>query len=88
MAKQKNEIEQKPLPASLYTEEYFLTACEGYEEFIESEGVHLSRRLNDAFEVAQVEPGMRVLDVGCGRGEIIRHCIRLGIEVFGIDYAR
>ncbi len=79
--------ENQSLPSTLYTEEYFLTACEGYDVFIESEGQHLSRRLQDAFAVAEVKPGMRVLDVGCGRGEIIRHCMRLGVEVYGIDYA-
>ena len=79
--------EQKPLPSDLYTEEYFLTACEGYDVFIESEGQHLSRRLHDAFAVADVQPGMRLLDVGCGRGEILRHCMQLGIEAYGMDYA-
>jgi ubiquinone/menaquinone biosynthesis C-methylase UbiE len=79
--------EQKPLPSDLYTEEYFLTACEGYDVFIESEGQHLSRRLHDAFAVANVQPGMRLLDVGCGRGEILRHCMQLGIDAYGIDYA-
>ena len=79
--------QKKSLPSSLYTEEYFLTACEGYDEFLESEGRHLSRRLSDAFSMADVQPGMRLLDVGCGRGEIIRHCMRLGVEAVGIDYA-
>ena len=79
--------EQKSLPSDLYTEEYFLTACEGYDIFIESEGQHLSRRLHDAFAVANVEPGMRLLDVGCGRGEILRHCMQLGVEAYGMDYA-
>lgn len=79
--------EGKSLPSSLYTEEYFLTACEGYDVFLESEGKHLSRRLHDAFSKADVRAGMRLLDVGCGRGEIIRHCMHLGIEAFGIDYA-
>ncbi len=79
--------EKKSLPSTLYTEEYFLTACEGYDVFIESEGQHLSRRLRDAFAVAEVNSGMRVLDAGCGRGEIISHCMRLGVEVYGIDYA-
>jgi cyclopropane fatty-acyl-phospholipid synthase-like methyltransferase len=79
--------EKKSRPSTLYTEEYFLTACEGYDIFLESEGRHLSRRLNDAFNVAEVHAGMKLLDVGCGRGEIIRHCMRLGIDAFGIDYA-
>lgn len=79
--------ERKSLPSTLYTEEYFLTACEGYDEFIASEGQHLSRRLRDALAVAEVQPGMRVLDVGCGRGEILRHCMALGVEAYGMDYA-
>jgi len=79
--------ERKSLPSTLYTEEYFLTACEGYDVFLESEGAHLSRRLRDAFALADVRPGMRVLDLGCGRGEILRHCMRLGIEAHGMDYA-
>ncbi len=79
--------QKKSLPSTLYTEEYFLTACEGYDEFLESEGQHLSRRLRDAFAMAGVESGMRLLDVGCGRGEIIRHCMSLGIDAYGIDYA-
>ena len=77
----------RSLPSTLYTEEYFLTACEGYDVFLETEGQQLSRRLRDAFAVADVRPGMRVLDLGCGRGEIVRHCMRLGIEAYGIDYA-
>lgn len=80
-------VGEQPLPSTLYTEEYFLTACEGYDVFLASEGVQLSRRLQDAFSVAGVTPSMRVLDVGCGRGEILRHCMRLGAEVHGIDYA-
>jgi ubiquinone/menaquinone biosynthesis C-methylase UbiE len=78
---------QQPLPPALYTEEYFLTACEGYDEFTRSEGEQLSRRLAAAFKLAEVTPGMTILDVGCGRGEILRHCARLGADAYGIDYA-
>jgi len=77
----------KPVCPERYDEGYFLGACEGYAEFIASEGAHLSRRLGQAFEVAEVAPGMRVLDVGCGRGEILRHCARLGARAYGVDYA-
>ncbi len=75
------------MSSNIYTEEYFRTACEGYDEFNQSEGAHLSRRLKAAFELAEVGPGMAVLDVGCGRGEILRHCANLGADAYGIDYA-
>jgi len=28
-----------------------------------------------------------VLDVGCGRGEILQHCAQLGAQAYGVDYA-
>jgi len=81
--------DKRPQPVSpeLYTEEYFLTACEGYEDFIASDGENLSRRLKAAFELAAVEPDMKVLDVACGRGEIVRQCALLGADAYGFDYA-
>jgi cyclopropane fatty-acyl-phospholipid synthase-like methyltransferase len=79
---------EKPLSSDLYTEEYFRTACEGFEEFNKTEGEHLSRRLKQAFEFASVTPGMKVLDLGCGRGEIVRHVARIGAESYGVDYAK
>lgn len=79
--------EPQPLPPTLYTEEYFRTACEGYDEFNTTEGEHLSRRLASAFALAEITRGMTILDVGCGRGEILRHCAALGANAFGIDYA-
>ena len=81
-------VEQaQPVCPERYDEAYFLGSCEGYAEFISSEGAHLSRRLSQAFETAEVTPGMRVLDIGCGRGEILRHCAKLGARAYGVDYA-
>jgi cyclopropane fatty-acyl-phospholipid synthase-like methyltransferase len=78
---------EQPLPSNLYDEQYFLSACEGYEEFRQTQGEQLSRRLREAFAVAQIAPGMQVLDVGCGRGEILRHCAQLGARAYGVDYS-
>jgi len=78
---------QRSVDADRYDEVYFLSACEGYREFISSEGRRLSRRLEQAFAAAEIAPGMKVLDIGCGRGEILRHCTRLGAEAYGIDYS-
>ena len=79
--------QKEPVSSALYTEEYFRTACEGYDIFNTSEGEQLSRRLASAFALAEVTPGMVVLDVGCGRGEILRHAAQLGADAYGIDYA-
>ncbi len=75
------------LSSSLYDEEYFLTACEGYDEYERSEGKELSRRLAAAFSAAGIQPGMQVLDVGSGRGEIVQHCAETGADAYGIDYS-
>jgi ubiquinone/menaquinone biosynthesis C-methylase UbiE len=76
------------VPSTKYDEAYFLTACEGHQEFLDSEGTYLSRRLRQAFSLAEVGTGMRILDVGCGRGEILLHCAQLGAHTYGIDYAQ
>ncbi len=81
------KISSGAVPSTLYTEQYFLHVCEGYQEFLSSEGVYLSQRLAEALTVAGIAAGMAVLDVGCGRGEILRHTARLGARAFGIDYA-
>lgn len=84
---EKLDNQQAPISPDLYDEAYFRTACEGYDEFNQSEGIQLSRRLSSAFALAEVKPGMKVLDVGCGRGEILRHTAQLGADAYGIDYA-
>ena len=82
-----NRAEPQPVPRELYDQDYYLSACEGYEEYVASEGKELSRRLKAAFSVAGIKAGMDVLDVGCGRGEILRRCAHLGARACGIDFA-
>lgn len=57
------------------------------EEFISSGGAHLRPRITYALRLAELRPGMRVLDVGCGRGEVVLYCARKGIEGIGVDYS-
>jgi len=73
--------------ASLYDMAYFLNECEGHEEFLATGGRILSNRLATALAHADVRPGMRVLDVGCGRGESLIWTMRQGAEAWGLDYA-
>ena len=57
------------------------------ETFIKSGGTNLRPRISKALEYAGVSPGMRVLDVGCGRGEVVLECARRGAEAVGFDFS-
>lgn len=74
-----------PLPPEIYDRDYFLSdRCEGYDYFKTGE---LSLTRSWEVEYLKVQPGMRVLDAGCGRGEILRICAEAGCQVAGLDYA-
>ncbi len=70
-----------------YSKEYFLTTCDGYAEYLAGGGSVLAKRLQALWGFLHARPGMRVLDVGCGRGEIVAQCGLAGVHAVGIDYA-
>ena len=70
-----------------YTEEYYLTSCEGFELFTESGGRRVSPRLTRALDLAAIQPGHRVLDIACGRGEVVLQAALRGAHAVGIDYS-
>jgi len=76
----------EPVPATLYDRDYFQDV-EGYEVFAASGGVAASRRLGVALEIGEIHPGHMVLDVGCGRGEVLIQAARLGATALGVDYS-
>ncbi len=73
--------------AAEYDEAYFLCASEGYREFAASRGRHLGPRFRKALSLAEVRPGQRILDIGCGRGELVIHSVLRGARAVGIDYS-
>lgn len=77
---------QDRIPPHVYDEAYFVSStCEGADEFHSGRGLSALKRR----QVAHLAPraGMRVLDLGCGRGEVLLACAQAGAEVSGIDYA-
>lgn len=79
---------QTPVPPELYTDDYFLRSVEGYQRFLDSGGRDASPRLHRALDLAGLQPGQRVLDIACGRGEVVLQSALRGAEGIGIDYAQ
>ncbi len=74
--------------AAEYDETYFLCASEGYREFAASRGRRLGPRFRKALSLADVRTGQHVLDIGCGRGELVMQCAALGAFATGVDYSQ
>jgi ubiquinone/menaquinone biosynthesis C-methylase UbiE len=84
------DAESKPansVPPEVYTREYYESCCQGYSEFLSTQGGTLPLRLRIPLELAGIEAGMQVVDIGCGRGEIVLHSALFGAKVWGLDYA-
>ena len=74
------------IPPDVYDREYFLSEiCEGWEEFQEGRGVSFNKQKQ--VRLLAPRPGMRILDAGCGRGEVSLACARAGAEIAGVDYS-
>jgi ubiquinone/menaquinone biosynthesis C-methylase UbiE len=77
----------KPIDSSLYDEAYYLQHMGDAQIFVQTQGQELSRRLEFVMSLARIQPGEKILDIGCGRGEILLHSARQGVIPYGVDYA-
>lgn len=73
---------------SAYTTDYYLQDCGGFDSFAANGGASVDDpRLRAVFTIALPKRGERVLDLGCGRGEVSCQAARYGADVTGVDYA-
>lgn len=73
------------IPPEVYSREYFLSEiCEGLEEALAGE---ISYNKAKQVRILGPEPGMHILDAGCGRGETALALARAGATVSGLDYS-
>lgn len=82
-----NDLQPPAVPPEKYTRDYFERWCHGADEFRTSGGTLLPKRLRIPLDIANVQAHHRVLDIGCGRGEVALHCAQRGALVWSIDYA-
>lgn len=71
-----------------YDDEYYLSECNGYREFSLGDNSRAPRRLQVIWNIASLSPEMKLLDAGCGRGEILSKCIHENIFSVGVDYSK
>lgn len=81
------EPQPPPVDPGEYSEEYFLTTCDGGEEYLAYAGMVLPQRLRALAHFLDLRPGLRLLDDGCGRGEFVVHCGLSGVLAVGVDYS-
>jgi len=77
----------KTVHPSVYTKKYYLSDCSGFNEFKKTCGDKLESRFREIIRHFKIIPGMKVLDVGCGRGELVFYAARQGAQCAGIDYS-
>lgn len=73
---------------SVYDREYYLTACGDYKKWAATGGREFGRSYEHMLTLAGFKTGESVLDLGTGRGEVVRVAIEQGAaEAVGIDYS-
>jgi ubiquinone/menaquinone biosynthesis C-methylase UbiE len=79
-------LEPRPVSPDLYTRDYY-GHVEGYRDWEATHGRRLPARLARALRLAKLEPGLRCLDAGAGRGEVVLQCALACADAVGIDYS-
>ena len=84
----RRELPEPTVAPAVYDRKYYLTACGDYKKWAATGGREVASSYKGVLEFAGFRPGENVLDVGTGRGEIVRVAIENGAaEAVGIDYS-
>ena len=76
------------VPSESYDRAYYLQNMEGGELFVSTGGRKITPRHAKILSMTTIKPGARVLDVGCGRGELVLQAGLLGANAKGVDYSK
>jgi len=74
---------------SVYNNDWIQSAWgDSTREFILNPAANIRPRVQKAIELAELSHGMNILDIGCGRGEVVFHCAKSGCSATGIDFSQ
>lgn len=78
----------KRVDPKVYDEHYYLDLCLGSDQFKKTNGAVIHDRLQNLLSKVTFNSKMKVLDVGCGRGDVALFVAQKVKETVGIDYSK
>lgn len=78
----------RSIDSKIYNKKYYLNSCMGFEEFRMHTGKKVHPNTVKFLGMINFKSGIKLLDIGCGRGDLAVEAARRGAEVSGIDYSR
>lgn len=83
------DMSHQSVPSDYYNDDYYAHMAPGnFRYFVENRGRVLTQARLDDLALVKLRPGQRLLDLGCGRGELVMYCGSvLGIDAYGVDYS-
>ncbi len=72
----------------IYDKEYYLNICLGSAEFKKNKGKYIHPTWENYLKDLPINKDSKILDVGCGRGDIAIHLAKKAKLVIGIDYSK
>lgn len=77
----------KSVSSKIYTKKYYLGQNLGFEEFNKHKGKIVNNTIREFANLINPKKNSKILDIGCGRGDLDFELARLGANVMGIDYS-
>ncbi|OGH12552.1 MAG: hypothetical protein A2857_01195 [Candidatus Levybacteria bacterium RIFCSPHIGHO2_01_FULL_36_15] len=78
----------KYVEPSIYNKDFFLNCCLGSDEFKKSKGKKLHPKVLELISKIKIDKNSKILDIGCGRGDITLFLAKNAIECIGTDYSK
>lgn len=77
---------KRSVDPSIYDKDYFLSEEYGGADSFKNGSI--DKRFYEEYLDADIRPGDTVLDIGCGKGEMVYICAQNGASATGVDYSR
>lgn len=79
--------EKTIVPPELYDQDYYLKGNDGFREYLDGLDTNMHDKFKRVWKFVDVKEGDKVLDLGCGRGELVYYAAKCGAKVLGLDYS-